>query len=101
MFGNCPLCGSPMVEGPSLDKHHLVPKSRKGKEAELVHIVCHRKIHSTLDENTLAKEYNTWEILKAHPEIKKYIKWVQKKFARDPEFVDRHKDTRDRKRRRR
>ena len=90
-----------MVEGPSLDKHHLVPKSRKGKEAELVHIVCHRKIHSTFDESTLAREYNTWESLKSHPEIKKYIKWVQKKFARDPEFVDRHKDTRDRKRRRR
>jgi hypothetical protein len=90
-----------MVEGPSLDKHHLVPKSRKGKDPELVHIVCHGKIHSTFDENTLAREYNTWEALKAHPEIKKYIKWVQKKFARDPEFVDRHKDTRDRKRRRR
>lgn len=100
-LGPCPLCEAPMIEGPSLDKHHLVPKSRKGKKAELVHLTCHRKIHSVFDENTLAKFYNTWENLKAHSEIQKYIKWVRKRFARDPEFVDRHKETKERKSRRR
>ncbi len=101
MDSRCPLCGSLMIRGASLDKHHLIPKSRKGKGAELVHMVCHRKIHSVFDESVLARDYNTWEILREHQEIKKYIKWVRKKFARDPEFIDKHKNTRDRKRRRR
>ena len=43
----CPLCGRPIVPGPSADEHHLVPRSQGGRDKTLVHRVCHRKIHAT------------------------------------------------------
>ncbi len=83
----CPLCGRPMVPGPTSDEHHLVPKSRKGRDKFLVHRVCHTKIHATLTEKELADHYNTWEALRAQPEIAAFISWVRKK---PPEFIDRN-----------
>lgn len=93
-FGPCPLCGRPMIEGSSVNRHHLVPKSKDGVEAELCHVVCHSKVHSTLTEAELAGEWNTWARLKRHPEISKFVKWVKK---RHPEYVDVHLDTNVRK----
>lgn len=99
-LGLCPLCGMKMIAGVSVDRHHLIPKSKKGTEAELCHVVCHRKIHSTLSEVELDTHWHTWNRLKDHEEIKKYIKWVRKQFRRDFEYIDVHKDTKERKRRR-
>ena len=62
---DCPLCGRPLVPGPSVDEHHLVPKSRRGRDKFLVHRVCHTKIHATLSAKELADHYNTWEALRA------------------------------------
>ncbi|NBV89396.1 MAG: hypothetical protein EBR88_07815 [Betaproteobacteria bacterium] len=81
---DCPLCGRVLVRGPTADEHHLVPKSQGGKEKFLLHKVCHLKIHQTLKPRELARAYNTWESLRAHPEIEKFIHWVQK---RPPEFL--------------
>jgi hypothetical protein len=84
---HCPLCGRVMVPGPSADEHHLVPKSKRGRDKFLVHRVCHTKIHATLTEKELAERYNTWEALRAQPEIAVFIAWVQKK---PPEYMDRN-----------
>lgn len=99
-LGDCPLCGRPMVSGPSVDGHHLVPQSKggKGKDKELCHVICHRKIHSTISEGELSNYYNTWARLKDHHHMRRFIKWVRKK---DPEYIDSHRDTRERNRRRR
>jgi len=97
-MSDCPLCGRPLVPGRSVDKHHLIPKSYKGKESDDVHMVCHRKIHSALTEYELFHEWNTWKKLRGHPDIVTFIKWLSKK---DPEYVDTHKDTKHRKARRR
>lgn len=78
-----------MIKGPSVDKHHLVPKCKGGKETELMHKICHRKIHSLFNEKELAKEYNTAEKIKEHPEVQKFIKWIKKK---DPEFYESSKN---------
>jgi len=99
-LGPCPLCGADMVGGPSVDQHHLVPRCKKGTVAELVHVVCHRKVHSTLAESELNTFWNTWSRLREHEEIAKYVRWVRRQFSRDPEYIDVHRDTRDRKRRR-
>ena len=83
----CPLCGRVLVPGPSADEHHLIPKSQQGRDKFLVHRVCHTKIHATLTEKELAERYNTWEALRAHPQIASFIDWVQRK---PPEFMDRN-----------
>lgn len=87
-LGPCPLCGRPMVAGPSLDRHHWVPRSEGGREQTLLHRICHRKIHSVLDERALARDYATPESLRAHPEIARFLRWVARK---PPEFMDRHR----------
>jgi hypothetical protein len=79
----CPLCGRMMIPGRSSDEHHLLPKSRGGREKFLVHRVCHRKIHATLSEKELARAYASWEALRAHPEIHRFIQWLANK---PPEF---------------
>lgn len=86
-LGPCGLCGRPMVGGPSVDRHHLVPRSQGGTEAVWMHQICHRKVHSVLDEKTLARHYSTFEQLLGHPEIATFVRWVKKK---DPEFRSRH-----------
>ena len=85
-----------MIEGRSVDKHHLVPKTYGGTDIQLVHRVCHGKIHHALDEKDLRDHYHTWGRLKEHTEIKKFIRWVKKK---DPEYYTHHKDTAARKKR--
>ncbi len=100
ILGPCPLCGRDMVEGVSVDRHHLVPRSEGGKftKPELCHVVCHRKIHSTFSEPELNTYYHTWSRLKQHEQIRRFIKWVAKK---DVEYVDVHRDTNSRNRQRR
>ena len=87
----CPLCGRPMSEPAALDAHHLVPRSRGGREAFPIHRVCHRKIHATLTEGELAREFSSWEALRAHPEIAAFVAWVGR---RPPGFVDASAKTR-------
>ena len=85
---DCPLCGRPLVPGRSVDEHHLIPKSQGGKALEntaQIHRVCHRKIHATFSERELAKNYNTWPELQAHPEIAIFITWLANK---SPSFYD-------------
>jgi hypothetical protein len=86
-----------MVAGPSIDEHHLIPKTFGGKDKEPVHKICHRKLHATFTEREMAKFYNTWSLLKNHPEIQKFIKWVSKK---EPEFYSGSDETVVRKRKR-
>lgn len=81
---SCPLCERLMIAGPSVDEHHLIPRSQGGKEKFLVHKICHQKIHQTLSEKELARSYASWESLRAHPEISTFIGWVRK---RPPEFL--------------
>ena len=90
----CPLCNRPMIEGPSVDLHHLIPKSRKGRETVLIHLICHRKIHSVFTEKELATKYNTIEKLQTHEEIQNFITWVKNKH---PEFVDVFRETKNKK----
>jgi hypothetical protein len=87
ILGPCPLCGRDLVEGPSVNAHHLIPKTYKGNVTVLVHTICHSKIHSVFTEWELYHHYHTIERLRAHPEIEKFIHWVARK---DPEFKSRN-----------
>jgi len=82
-----------MIDGPSVDRHHWIPKSEGGGGQSLLHKVCHRKLHAVLDEDELAARYNTPESLRVHPEIAKFAHWVRRQH---PEWVDWHKRPRRR-----
>lgn len=94
---NCPICNREMIAGASINEHHLIPKTFKGKNTVMMHRACHDKLHHTFSEREMANYYHTIERLVEHEEIVKFIRWVQKK---DPEWYDKHKDTKNRKRKR-
>ena len=87
IVGVCPICDRDMWDGPSIDKHHMVPKSRGGKKTKFLHKICHRKIHSIWSNKELEKEFNDPDVIIQNEEIKKFIQWVQKKT---PDFYDRN-----------
>lgn len=74
----CPLCERDVLLK-NLTKHHLVPKSRGGKETEKVCRTCHRQLHALFTNKELEKELNSVEELTANEEVQKYLKWVRKK----------------------
>lgn len=92
----CPLCNREMPEGTAND-HHLIPKKYKGKDVVKIHKVCHDKIHHTLSEHELANYYHTIERLLSHADIVTFVKWVKKQ---SPYFYDKHKDSKERRRKR-
>jgi len=92
-LGPCPLCGRPMIAGPSVDEHHWVPKSEGGCQTGYLHRVCHRALHARFTERELAQSYSTPETVRAHPDMAKFIRWVRKRPA---EYMDWPKDVRRR-----
>lgn len=93
----CPICKRMLVDGPTINEHHLIPRTFKGKETITLHKVCHDKLHHTFTEREMVNYYHTIERLCEHDEIQKFIKWVANK---DPEFYIKHKDTKRRNRKR-
>lgn len=79
----CPLCER--LLGGKSEKHHVIPKSKGGKETVLVHPICHRKIHKVFTRTELAN-LATIEALKDNDDIRKFIKWIAKK---PPDFFRR------------
>ena len=73
----CPICG----RGPddTLDEHHLIPKSKKGKETVRLHRSCHDFLHATFTENEMRDYYNTIETLTSDERVKKFGNWMSKK----------------------
>ena len=76
--GRCPLCGRPLGTV-NIDRHHLIPKTFKGKQQFPIHKICHRKIHAALTERELLQNYHTWDALREHAEIRTFIAWVANK----------------------
>ncbi|MBK9450410.1 MAG: HNH endonuclease [Bacteroidetes bacterium] len=97
IIGTCGICGRDLIEGRSINEHHLKPKTYKGTETVTLHVVCHTKIHSIFTERELLDFYHTLERLRDHPEMEKFIKWVSKK---EPDFRDRNHLTNARRSRR-
>lgn len=77
----CVLCGRPL--GARVEFHHLVPKSEGGRTTAPVHPICHRTIHATLPNAELARSYADPAVLRAHPEIARFLRWIA---GKDPDF---------------
>lgn len=86
-----------MIEGPSVDHHHFVPRSEGGRVAVPVHRICHRKLHSLWSERELAARLSSPEAIRAEPEIQSFVRWLRKK---PPEFWARTDPPRSRSKRR-
>lgn len=91
----CPLCHRPLPTGSGADWHHLIPRSEGGTEQVRLHIICHQAIHAHLSEAELARDYATIAALRAHPGLVRFIAWVAR---RPPDYQDRSRWTRDRRR---
>jgi len=74
----CPICDRPIPDSQK-DAHHLIPKSKGGKITEYLHRICHKQIHALFTETELANQYHHAEILREHPEMRKFIRWVASK----------------------
>ena len=74
----CPLCRH-AYDRRDLTKHHLVPKSRGGRETVLLCRPCHRQLHATFSEKELERRYPTVESLDAAEELQPYLNWVRRR----------------------
>ena len=76
----------------NITMHHLVPKTRhKNKKNKKLYSrreviekaptcePCHNNVHMVLSEKELARNYNTIEKLREHPDIKKFTNWIKNK----------------------
>jgi len=87
-----------MIPGPSVNRHHLIPVLKGGKESFPIHKICHSKIHSLWSENELRDTYNTFDVIKADERMQTFVKWVARK---DPEYRDSNRRVNSHKKRRR
>jgi hypothetical protein len=90
---NCPLCNRLMYH---VSDHHLVPKSRGGKETLAICCDCHRAIHSLFSNKELERKYNTVEALLSDERFSKMAVFLSKQ---DPRRRSRAKRARDNKKR--
>ena len=71
-LGDCPICARPLLKGPSIDKHHFLPKSEGGgpEHALWVHRICHKQVHALFTAKELARdpELQRPSALAAHPD---------------------------------
>lgn len=88
MEGTCEMCEREM----ETTFHHLIPKKNHNKnwckkmftreemKTRGIDVCkdCHSTIHRFIDHKTLARKYNTLELLMAHPDIANFVEWVSK-----------------------
>lgn len=75
---HCPICGR-LTSEENIENHHLIPKSKKGKETERVCVSCGDMVHKIFSLKEMEREYNSIEKILTHPDIQNWIKWISKK----------------------
>lgn len=90
MSGICELCRRQVGH---LTKHHLIPKARHANKRnkrdfdrhDVKHRLawfcrpCHSHIHALFTEKTLERNFNTLDLLTAHPEVAKFAAWIRER----------------------
>jgi glutaredoxin-related protein len=62
-----------------LEKHHLIPKSKNGKNVVYFCCDCGDQVHKFFTNKELQTRYNSIDSLKSDANVNKWIKWVSKK----------------------
>ena len=70
----CALCER---EVRHITRHHLIPRSKGGREVVDLCIPCHKSLHSFFSNRTLLTDLHTLEALRQQPDIARYLKWIQ------------------------
>ena len=84
----CWLCGRAFET--RIQWHHLVPKSKKGRDTVPVHPICHKAIHANFTNAQLMRFGEDRERLVQNEALAKFVDWVKEK---PPDF---HAPTRTR-----
>lgn len=60
--------------------HHLVPRARGGNHGPKANLcpTCHRQLHAMFSVATLADELYSVELLRAHPRVAGFLRWMSK-----------------------
>ena len=61
-----------------ISEHHLIPKSKGGKETITICLDCHNSIHSFFTNKELEDKYNTIKKLLSYERFSKHIRWLSK-----------------------
>ena len=62
-----------------LEKHHLVPRSRKGKVTERICCDCHGMLHHYFSVKQLENELSTMDAILANPDVRDWLRWIRKR----------------------
>ena len=73
----CALCERPL--GHRVEWHHVLPRSRGGRETVPLHPICHRAIHAAVPNADLARHHPDVESLRVRPDIARFLAWVASK----------------------
>ena len=74
----CPICEREIPPA-QMDAHHLIPRSKGGRETQYLHRICHRQIHALFTETELARRLNSADAIREHPQMQRFIEWVKNK----------------------
>jgi len=74
----CPICQRKTPMGYQ-EKHHLIPKTKKGKETIIVCISCGDMLHQLFDNNFLKNNLNTIEKINNNEKVQNWVNWIKKK----------------------
>ena len=76
----CNICRRKIPDKKFVEKHHLIPASKGGKNEEtlLVCIDCGDQLHELFSLAELKRYYNTLEALLSSQKVQVWIKWVRK-----------------------
>ena len=60
--------------------HHLVPRARGGNHGPKANLcpTCHQQLHAMFSVSTLADELHSVELLRAHPRVAGFLRWMSK-----------------------
>jgi hypothetical protein len=74
----CLICKRDVEEN-YIERHHLIPKCKKGKETINVCRDCGNQLHKIFTIKEMTKYYNTLEKILDNEKIQNWIKWIQKR----------------------
>lgn len=63
-----------------LTDHHVIPREEGGGPQHKVPMcrACHRHVHATYDNRTLAQALNTVDALRRDPQLQKFVRFIRK-----------------------